>query len=947
MTSVDLAVCKTLGKSDKNISYAVIDKDGKWRPVKRYGVPYIQWTYVTTKKKNNTCKAIVSKEMPGSLFEDVLLNGKLVMFETISRIYLVLMLSESHDSYVKSPTVRYEFEKKIIQKIPSWKLFALLGSGTALLLSGLGIHMLNKSRAKTLEKIIKEMQSIHDKQIVMALELKQERVKTDQLQSQIENHVQMKKLLERKITDLQSNIQVPQGKSIENPEIVQNQDSDVTKALEDQITKLKSDEEKNTKIIAELNTDLEEQYKENLYKVDESINKIENLKKNLKLEIAGQLEKSKILKENEANIVYLNQSITDLKNQKNELELALELARRELTTSESKTEEVQERTASQCLSMITAHRDFKSLLENFDRLVDEVKTSKLSDAIVGPIKILQTEIKFKIDKYKECKDKWTDVECGLDETLCEFLEVLSSTLRDVMTSRGDLMNKAQVYVRINPRLIKEHKQRSSGLSVTNPSTATHDQKVCLLGEKQGYGGVSIYDFNFPDNDSVFRGCIEKDKYDKLNSIKGSIMKVSKGYSQVVLGFGVSGSGKSYTLGLGAEENIGIFQLSLELLKKECGLKSRSILIFDEYVNEVRTSDNGVNGSIHLLHVDEDMKSIVQGFKDLGINIVYDVINSGDTDTESILLRVNKRRKSKKRIKPTPNNAASSRSHLYIVLKCVFEDNKVGYLTFVDMAGNEQPYDIYTKLIAFKTTNTSANLRSDLIIRNENNMSLYELFKHINKNTTYNISAGEVNDSWPRYFNRFPTEYADVSMADLLNSKKEISGGIVMPKWLKLMKGRKIDITKTQMQWLKKLLSEGYYVNESLNYMKSYLHGWKDVSNIWLNKGKSNEGNLPRQVISMVNPKYTQSQWITFDQYSKYVLSKNNKKAYPIKSVPPTELIFQVLDNLPGEESKPSRFSFIFVLMPGYSKNAISGSKTTLEIANSFMLDVATPEACST
>jgi hypothetical protein len=939
MTSVDLAVCKTLGKSDKNISYAVIDKDGKWRPVKRYGVPYIQWTYVTTKKKNNTCKAIVSKEMPGSLFEDVLLNGKLVMFETISRIYLVLMLSESHDSYVKSPTVRYEFEKKIIQKIPSWKLFALLGSGTALLLAGLGIHMLNKSRAKkalsitkTLENKIKEMQSIHDKQIVMALELRQEKVNTDKLRSQIEARDNSEKLLRKEISDLKLNIKAPQTESNEKPGNINKSESEleiVPNEVSDKLRNIVDDLEDHNQTLR---------------------GEIQSLKEKLNQKMADQLEELKVLKDKEANIIDLRVSITDLERQKNKLELDLELAQTQITeliTSESKTEEVQERTASQCLSMITAHRDFKSLLENFDRLVDEVKTSKLSDAIVGPIKIRQTKIQFQIEKYKSCKLNWDDEKCGLEKTLCEFFEGLSSTLRGVMTARGDLMNKAQVYVRINPRLIKEHKQRSSGLSVTNPSTATYDQKVCLLGEKQGYGGVSIYDFNFPDNDSVFRGCIEKDKYDKLNSIKGSIMKVSKGYSQVVLGFGVSGSGKSYTLGLGNEKSIGIFQLSLKLLKEECGLKSRSILIFDEYVDKVSTIDNGVQGSIHLLHVDEDMKSIVRDFNDLGINIVDDVIKSGDTDTKSILLSVNKRRKSKKRIKPTPNNAASSRSHLYIVLKCVFEDNKVGYLTFVDMAGNEQPYDIYTKLIAFKTANTSSKTKSDLTIRNDNNMSLYDIILSINKNTTYNISAGEVKNSWPKYFNRFPTEYADVSMADLLNSKKEISGGIVMPKWLILMKGRKIDITKTQMQWLKKLLSEGYYVNESLNYMKSYLHGWKDVSDIWLNKGKSNEGNLPRQVISMVNPKYTQSQWITFDQYSKYVLSKNNKKAYPIKSVPPTELIFQVLDNLPGEESKPSRFSFIFVLMPGYSKNAISGSKTTLEIANSFMLDVATPEACST
>jgi hypothetical protein len=51
-----------------------------------------------------------------------------------------------------------------------------------------------------------------------------------------------------------------------------------------------------------------------------------------------------------------------------------------------------------------------------------------------------------------------------------------------------------------------------------------------------------------------------------------------------------------------------------------------------------------------------------------------------------------------RVKKTPNNPVSSRSHLYMVFEIIFENGKTGYITIVDTAGRESPKDIYNLFI---------------------------------------------------------------------------------------------------------------------------------------------------------------------------------------------------------------------------------------------------------
>lgn len=65
----------------------------------------------------------------------------------------------------------------------------------------------------------------------------------------------------------------------------------------------------------------------------------------------------------------------------------------------------------------------------------------------------------------------------------------------------------------------------------------------------------------------------------------------------------------------------------------------------------------------------------------------------------ILININEYRKAQERIKQTPNNPTSSRSHLYIVFKITNKLQNVGYITIVDMGGRENGFEIIKKYYA--------------------------------------------------------------------------------------------------------------------------------------------------------------------------------------------------------------------------------------------------------
>ena len=128
------------------------------------------------------------------------------------------------------------------------------------------------------------------------------------------------------------------------------------------------------------------------------------------------------------------------------------------------------------------------------------------------------------------------------------------------------------------------------------------------------------------------------------------------------------------------------------------------------------------GKKEKVSIDETSQFILPesiNINNLKINDIYKL-----TDT------LDKYRIEKKRIKKTPNNPQSSRSHLYMVFEIEFTTGKTGYITIVDTAGRESPRAIFKTFLKTEKTSLPSIMAEGLGI------SLIEKYK---KDPSYNNS----------------------------------------------------------------------------------------------------------------------------------------------------------------------------------------------------------------
>jgi DNA repair exonuclease SbcCD ATPase subunit len=158
--------------------------------------------------------------------------------------------------------------------------------------------------------------------------------------------------------------------------------------------------------------------------------------------------------------------------------------------------------------------------------------------------------------------------------------------------------------------------------------------------------------------------------------------------------------------LGSKGNPGILHYGLANLENVKNIRLK--YLFEQYYDKINYNNRQVSGRIHNLvgkipqlndlSIDETIQfeKRIPSFiniKSLRVEDIY-----GLTDM------IDEYRIDKKRIKQTPNNPYSSRSHLYFVFEIEFTNGKRGFVTIVDTAGRESPLDIFNTFI--DTTYTS-------------------------------------------------------------------------------------------------------------------------------------------------------------------------------------------------------------------------------------------------
>jgi len=188
-------------------------------------------------------------------------------------------------------------------------------------------------------------------------------------------------------------------------------------------------------------------------------------------------------------------------------------------------------------------------------------------------------------------------------------------------------------------------------------------------------------------------------------------------SSVVFGYGHSGSGKTRTL-FGAAYDPGVVQLAVDVLMRDgpdkCDLEFRSV--FELYgtidPSPLAIGDHGAQsltatktrGTIPADPAAAAATARIRRRKLIDYITRANCLDMTPRDrrisssdaVRQVVDDVDKQRIQVGHILPTPNNPVSSRGHLFIVLRARNQrTGKVGYLTFVDMGGTENPLEIFS------------------------------------------------------------------------------------------------------------------------------------------------------------------------------------------------------------------------------------------------------------
>ena len=285
----------------------------------------------------------------------------------------------------------------------------------------------------------------------------------------------------------------------------------------------------------------------------------------------------------------------------------------------------------------------------------------------------------------------------------------------------DLSGALRIYIKIKPLIGIEQVNNTVYIeTVQNKKTrqvtvdCSNVQNLQLDIKKQTYGDFyGIFDKYFTNLD-VYTGVLDSkpkgeftvdldsiiEETETVNpGLHSSFKQVEDGYSIVLFGYGLSGSGKTYTL-LGQNGAPGLMHYGLANLRDVKSIRVKNV--FEQYINKFSPTLKSISGNIH--HLIGNIKQLKSVSFDETSDFAEDLpvgINLNNISIESLnnlTSAIEKYRISQKRIKKTPNNPVSSRSHLYIVFEITFETGKIGYVTIVDTAGRESPVDIYNLFI---------------------------------------------------------------------------------------------------------------------------------------------------------------------------------------------------------------------------------------------------------
>uniref|UniRef100_A0A6C0H6W7 Kinesin motor domain-containing protein n=1 Tax=viral metagenome TaxID=1070528 RepID=A0A6C0H6W7_9ZZZZ len=328
---------------------------------------------------------------------------------------------------------------------------------------------------------------------------------------------------------------------------------------------------------------------------------------------------------------------------------------------------------------------------------------------------------FRYLKSKSTRNKVSPKFCADLNTILDYWNENKAEYREqdrqLTNIYEDLSGAVRVYVRIKPLIGLEQKEKTVSIGVSN----NQKQKRIVLNcenvpgiknniRKEFGEFYGVFDETFT-NEEVYTGVqgiavdFKTFKIDIDSIIESSesvspglystFQQVEDGYSIVIFGYGLSGSGKTYSI-LGMNNRPGLIHYGLANLRGVKNIKLK--YLFEQYFGAVNVNFGKITGKIHNLI--NEVPQMTKFAKDERADFAERI--PSDLNVDNIKVRdiyrltdiIEQYRISHGRIKKTPNNPVSSRSHLYFVFEVTFETGRKGYITLVDTAGRESPLEIF-------------------------------------------------------------------------------------------------------------------------------------------------------------------------------------------------------------------------------------------------------------
>jgi len=417
-----------------------------------------------------------------------------------------------------------------------------------------------------------------------------------------------------------------------------------------------------------------------------------------------------------------------------------------------------------------------------------------------------------------------------------FTSIQGKRISDMTSVELDRLNVPSGYkilVQSGRELIRTNETKTI-INVDFPSDINLEYCERLFEEKEfgKFFKVYITKENENTNQEIFYGTMYRNLECVEDGFCQSLVDLFVGKSVNIFTYGYSGSGKTYTL-FGDYNNVeGLVQLSLNYLNS-LGVKIELSSIRELYgfINSKSLANYFTIGKLGniLYNSNSNFNENEQDF------IISHSINRNISFIDMIR-NINSLRIRENRIKATMNNPESSRSHMFITFSIEYNNVK-SKLTFVDLAGVENPIDI----LLTEYTLPKSDIRKDNDILSSDNINIRKLnAKSILFGILYGFGVNINNDYIMsfKYLTRFPEFESNTVRPDSAKVMSWFGQSLRRHEYLskREKEQNKENIQRDNLN-TRRIVQEGFFINDTLQKLKVFL----------LHKSKMSYDNIKNRI----------------------------------------------------------------------------------------------------